>query len=181
MLGVKQIFNNANKKFLSNETTLIKSDVSERCLCGSLKSYLEREVTDSEKYKNYYVDVEYNRNAGKIKTIINNNLEIIKITCDIIVHSRGEIEKHDNLIAIEMKKSYQPEENKLEDKKRLIALTKSKSNNETWSYDGKIFPKHVCGYLLGVYYEIDLDNKIITTEFYRKGHFIKKINYKLKL
>ena len=40
--------------------------------------------------KDYYVDVEYNRNKGKIKTIIDDNENVININCYLIIHSRGE-------------------------------------------------------------------------------------------
>lgn len=99
----KKIFDLANSKFLSKELSLIESDVSERCICASLKGYLEKEIEKYSKYKKYHVDVEYNRNAGHVKTIINSDFKVIQVTCDLIIHSRGEDEKNDNLIALEMK------------------------------------------------------------------------------
>ena len=44
------------------------------------------------------------RNNGRVKTIYNNDLKVVTIICDLIVHSRGEIVEKDNLIALEMKK-----------------------------------------------------------------------------
>lgn len=61
------------------------------------------------------MDVEYNRNAGHIKSIINEEIKVIHITCDLIIHSHGENEQQDNLLVLEMKKAYQ-----LEDEKILI-------------------------------------------------------------
>lgn len=170
----KKTFSIANNKFLAKELSLIKSDVSERCICASLKPFIEHEMWKNLKYEKYYVDVEYNRNAGHVKTIINDKEEIIRITCDLIVHSRGENENHDNLIALEMKKSYRSQKEKDEDRNRLIALTKSTSTDEIWSYDGKAFPQHVCGYSLGVYYEIDIPNEIIMIEYYIQGKLVEK-------
>lgn len=46
------------------------------------------------------MDVEYNRNAGHIKSIINEEIKVIHITCDLIIHSRGENEQQDNLLAL---------------------------------------------------------------------------------
>lgn len=178
MKSPKEIFSIANNKFLKNELDLIRSDVSERCICGTLKSYLEYEVKKHPKYSSYFVDVEYNRNAGRIKTIINDKHEVLNITCDLIVHSRGQSENQDNVIAIEMKKSNQPEDAKTKDRNRLIALTKSKNDSGTWSYDGKTFPQHVCGYLLGVYYEIDLENEKIILEYYCNGRLSEKVEKK---
>jgi hypothetical protein len=95
-----EIFEKANRNFLNEEKNLILSGVSERTLCGTLMLYLNKEIRGSIFHK-YHVDVEYNRNDGKIKTIINNAEEIININCDLIVHSRGEIIEQDNLIALE--------------------------------------------------------------------------------
>ena len=176
----KKIFDLANSRFLSKELSLIESDVSERCICASLKGYLEKEIEKYSKYKKYHVDVEYNRNAGHVKTIINSDFKVIQVTCDLIIHSRGEDEKNDNLIALEMKKSYQSEEKKNADRERLIALTRSEKNNDVWSFDGKTFPRYVCGYKLGIYYEIDLPNRIILIEYYRGGNLVGKDIKRLK-
>lgn len=171
-----QIFDMTNHEFLSKELSLLISDVSERCLCAAMKPFFEDEIHKYQKYRSYHVDVEYNRNAGHVKTIINDKLEVIAITCDLIVHSRGENESFDNLIALEMKKFYRPQNEKDTDKMRLLALTKSTSTNEIWSYDGKTFPKHVCGYKLGIYYEINLAKKVIKIEYYVAGKLIKTSN-----
>ncbi|WP_315121288.1 hypothetical protein [uncultured Clostridium sp.] len=176
----KKIFGIANNKFLFKELSLIKSDVSERCICASLKPFIEYELQKNLIYEKYYVDVEYNRNAGHIKTIINDKEEVINITCDLIVHSRGENAEHDNLIALEMKKSYRSQKEKDADRNRLIALTRSTSTHEIWSYDGKTYPQHVCGYSFGVYYEIDIPNEIIMIEYYMKGRMVEKFYKKFK-
>lgn len=42
--------------------------------------------------------------------------------------------------------------------------------NGVWSYDGKVDPKTVCGYLLGIYYEINFQRQIILIEYYRLGN-----------
>lgn len=168
---MKKLFIAANDRFLSKDRKLIMDGVSERALCAALKSHLERELEGSE-YSMYYADVEYNRNCGKVKTIINENLQIIKIQCDLIVHSRGENENRDNLIALEMKKEYQSDDEKDKDRARLRALTKSKSSDDVWSYDGKTFPQHVCGYVLGIYYEVCSDR--INIEYYSLGNLLDR-------
>ncbi|MEE3808577.1 hypothetical protein V2H29_16700 [Lysinibacillus fusiformis] len=130
--------------------------------------YLAKEISETN-FSKYHVDVEYNRNeGGKLKTIKNDKEIVIPITCDIIVHSRGENTKQDNLIAIEMKKSTNKKTEKDKDRERLIALTKDSFDN-LWSYDGKTLPKHVCRYLLGVYYEINLKARLVKIEYYMKG------------
>ena len=51
------------------------------------------------------------------------------------------------------------------DKARLVALTKD-SYDGVWSFDGKTLPEHVCGYDLGIYYEIDSKNCLVYIEYY---------------
>lgn len=169
---LKNLFLIANHKFLVQEGKFIDSNVAERSICGRLMYYLQKEF-DESMIKGYYVDVEYNRNGEKIKTILGHNLEVISITCDLIVHSRGEIIAQDNLLALEMKKAHSPHEGKRNDKNRLMALTK-KSYDDVWTYDGIAFPEHVCGYLLGIYYEIDINRKEVLIEYYTNGTFRKK-------
>ena len=162
-----EIFKSANKRFIKRDTNLIMSDVSERCLCGALMLFLHNEIQNSD-YRKYYTDIEYNRNKGEIKTIINNKLEVVSITCDVIVHSRGENISQDNLIAIEMKKTSALKSEKTKDKDRLLALTKDRFD-DVWSFDGKTVPEHVCRYLLGIYYELNICNRYIDLEYYSSG------------
>lgn len=172
-LILKRLFVKANRSFLRTDKNLIKDDVAERTMCGSLKSHLEKELI-KQNIKGYYVDVEYNRNNGKVKTILDDNYEIVKIQCDLIIHSRGENINQDNLLEIEMKKSYRSEESKNSDRIRLRALTKSTYDNDIWAYDGISFPKHVCRYIMGIFYEIDKDKGIVKLEFYKNGEMISK-------
>ncbi|MGO4695298.1 hypothetical protein AB4Z50_13570 [Paenibacillus sp. 2TAB26] len=130
-------------------------------------SYLQDELKGTA-FSKYYVDVEYNRNNGKVKTIINENIETIPINCDLIIHSRGENINQDNLIALEMKKSVNRESAKSKDKNRLIALTKD-NFDDVWSFDGTSLPEHVCRYELGVYYEISAAKRKVYMEYYIKG------------
>lgn len=167
-----KIFEMANDSFLSSSQKLILNDVDERCLCSELKIFLQQQLSGT-KYRHYHVDNEYNRNGGHIKTTINGNMQEIIVRCDLIVHSRGEKDSQDNLIALEMKKSYQDSHSKNKDRDRLCALTKSKHDPDTYSYDGKTFPKHVCGYILGVYYEVDKARKKVSIEYYRSGAKVK--------
>lgn len=164
-----EIFTKSSSLFLVQEAELITSGVSERCWYAPFSRFLDEE-TKKNNITGYYADVEYNRNNGKLKTIFDDKtLEIIPITCDIILHSRGHIFQLDNLICIEMKKSDRPISEKLEDKKRLKLLTK-KSFDGIWSADGKTLPEHVCGYQLGVYYEINIAKRIVYIEYYKEGN-----------
>ena len=66
-----------------------------------------------------------------------------------------------------MKKSYRDHSSKDQDRMRLRALTKGTYDNDIWAYDGNFFPECVCRYILGIFYEIDRDNRKIYLEFYR--------------
>ena len=165
------LFHDANASFLSHNMALFETEVAERTLCGALMIALNSAIKHGfgrlNRYKNYFVDVEYNRNGGSVKTIINDDLEIVPINCDLILHSRGRNKWQDNLIAIEMKKSTRPETEKQSDRNRLIALTRL--TDGVWSADGKTLPENVCGYVLGLYYEFNLSNMTALLEYYSQG------------
>lgn len=69
-----------------------------------------------------------------------------------------------------MKKSAASNPEKDKDRDRHKMLTRD-SFDDVWSFDGSALPEHVCRYLLGVYYEINISNKEILIEFYKKGEF----------
>lgn len=172
---MKELFEMANEKYLIEQKELIQSGVSERTLCGQLLLYLN-EVKDKNLYSQYYVDVEYNRNInGRLKTIKDGEGEVITINCDLILHSRGENLVQDNLIAIEMKKSNVSRSQKEKDRERLKALTRQ-SFDDIWSYDGKSLPGHVCRYILGVYYEINISRMEALVEYYQNGKLAQSYN-----
>lgn len=164
---LNRIFSDSLNNLIANDTANIENNVNERTLCGRLAYYLESNLKNID-IKGYYTDIEYNRNNGKIKTILNSEMKIIPINCDIIVHSRANNKKQDNLIAIEMKKASRSSAEKEGDRDRLIALTKD-SYDGIWVNDGTALPEQVCGYILGYYIEIDRVNKRIQIETYKKG------------
>lgn len=166
------IFESANESFLKAETDNIMSGVSERSLCGSLMLYVRAALVGTP-YEPYHVDVEYNRNMGGIKTIINGRGVPVSICCDLIVHSRGESLQQDNLIALEMKRNTHPRSEKDKDKIRLKCLTKD-SFDGVWSADGTAHPEHVCRYVLGVYYELNTERRQVALKYYAKGAILKQ-------
>ena len=89
------------------------------------------------------------------------------IVCDLILHSRGRSKWQDNLIAVEMKKSTRLSSDKQSDRERLMALTRL--TDGVWSADGVTLPEHVCGYVLGVYYEINFNDMTALLEYYSNG------------
>lgn len=110
----------------------IRLGVTERNVCARLAHHLEnlmREYDYNRKrklFKKNYVDVEYNRLVdinGNIqkKSIIYPRGHKETIICDLLVHSRGKVQKQDNLLALEMKKSNN-EDSVDSDQNRLICL-----------------------------------------------------------
>lgn len=168
---LQDLFIQANELFLKQEKELILSTVSERSWYTRFAIYLNK-ILEETNIKDYYIDTEYNRNNGKLKTIFDSNaLEVISITCDIILHSRGKNPYLDNLICIEMKKSNRPMREKINDKKRLQLLTK-KTYDNVWSFDGRALPEYVCGYQLGIYYEMNIKKQVVAIEYYQDGEII---------
>lgn len=176
------LFENANKRFLEMDKELFASRVSERTLCGALMLHLYCLMDCEGAFSDYHVDVEYNRNKGNLvtsrKTILGVNDVVLPINCDLIIHSRGNNKEQDNLIAIEMKKSMRPQEEKDRDRERLAALTRDSFNNE-WQFDGNGLPEHVCRYVLGVYYEINYRYNEINVEYYHRGDMIDTRKFKI--
>jgi len=163
------LFYEGNSIFLKEDMDNIINGVSERSLCSSLAEKINRLIGDYG-FGGYHADTEYNRNGGEIKTIIGGNARIISITCDLIVHSRGNKEK-DNLIALEMKKLPCGDQELNSDRERLAALTKHRLG-DTFSYNGFSFPKRVCDYEVGIFYMIDIHRETITLEIYDNGQLV---------
>lgn len=164
---LSDLFWSAFKQFLGDEAKNIANGTSEQNLCGRLAMLLDGQRRDTG-IQGYFVDVEYNRNGGEIKTIIDDQSEVVSIRCDIILHSRGQIPNQDNLIVVEMKRSNHTASEKQKDRIRLRAMTK-KSYDNVWSYDGKTLPKHVCGYEVGFYIEVNSSARSFLVETYIAG------------
>jgi hypothetical protein len=155
-------------RFFSRELHGVLNGVSERNSCGRLAIHMES-VSKEMGLDGYHADTEYNRKQrGELKTILDDQHKVIKVTCDLILHSRGKIVAADNFIAVEMKKSSAPSTEKDKDRDRLRALTKD-SFDGVWSNDGIALPEHVCGYVLGVFMELDRAQREYRLEFYEKG------------
>ncbi len=168
-----QIFDESANIFFGSEVQNILNDVAERNLCGRLAIYITSKLKEHE-IIGYYADPEYNRKqGGQIKTILDHEMNVITIQCDLIVHSRGRIIEQDNLIAIEMKKSIRPEAEKEADRKRLRAMTKG-SYDDVWSNDGKTHPEHVCGYIVGVYMILNIAQRTCLLEYYQNGNLVNE-------
>lgn len=150
---LKQVFQESLEEFFITETNLIKSGVAERCLCTRFAMILETKAK-AKGFVNYFADTEYNRNLGKVKTILDDENTEISITCDLILHSRGKQKDQDNLIAIEMKKSSRPIYEETNDCNRLRVMTKL-NYDDIYVTSGSFDSSHVCGYKVGYFLWID--------------------------
>lgn len=164
------------------EAEYIRTDVSERSVCARLslklqelalrnRKVLEREYDHGE----YFADVENNRKqAGQVKTIRANDQKVIKVTCDLILHSRGASVPHDNLIAIEMTKAVRSAADKESNRMRLCELTKSP--DDVIPVDDQTHPEHVCGYKLGVFIEINWRQQTMEAEYFVGGNKLTNVS-----
>jgi hypothetical protein len=169
---VASLSDEALEDFFANEAENIAFGTHEQNLCARLGLAL-RDLLPEYGLEDYYVDAEYNRNQdGQVKTIINDNEEVVKITCDLILHSRGEILERDNILAYEIKKSSRSADEKESDRNRLIAMTKQRGD-DIWPADGNTHLEHVCGYLLGTYVELDVEARSYLLEHYRRGKIVE--------
>lgn len=157
--NLKEMFLEANRSFIENHASLLKRELSERCLCGTLMCELNKQL-EKNACNNYYADIEFNRafenTINNVKHLPDEEGTTKRVFPDIIVHSRGKVTP-DNLLAIEMKKSTARIEAKERDKNRLSLLTSS--------YPYK--------YKLGVYYEINHKKQQILIEFYQNGKMVE--------
>jgi hypothetical protein len=157
------LFEEAFHEFLGRERANIVANISERNLCGRLMLYIEAARLRYE-LNDYFTDTEYNRNLGDVKRIRHSRAKSNIITCDLILHSRGQ-QSDDNLIAIEMNKKMHSKASKNADRKRLIALTRTRDAARRLSSR----PDHVYGYQLGLFIELDTKEASYLLEAYQDG------------
>ena len=190
-LKLEKIVDNAIDEFICKDRVLLQRNLSERALCGALMKRIYDVLASKgyEKFKDYFVDVEFNRQSIYITDSYVNaqkkyiyNEEIIEIFTDIIVHGRGVLDSclPDNLIVIEMKrKPYgigdkNSKYNLLKDKdfKRLQYLTlNEKELQNTKDYKALDDKESLVAYdyQLGVFVEINYKNPRIDYSIFRHG------------
>jgi hypothetical protein len=165
---IREVFEQSIDLFFEHEVQEVLEGVNERNNCGRMSVYLQQ-VAHQQGLVKYFADTEYNRQQeGAVKTILDGQMKIVPINCDLLLHSRGQIVAEDNLIAVEVKKRDAPRGEKEKDRERLRALTKA-SYDSIWSNDGVTLPEHVCGYVLGVFVELDRVKRVCRFEYYRQG------------
>lgn len=170
---IQEIFTASLRCFLEKEVQEILEGVNERNNCARWAMYLERAAHERGLVQ-YVADPEYNRKQdGRIKTILDGQHRVVAINSDLILHTRGVNIAEDNLIAIEVKKSDQPDRDKESDRERLRALTKA-SYDGIWMNDGSEPPEHVCGYRLGAFVELNRKNRLCSVEYFKDGEVVSR-------
>lgn len=165
---IREVFEKSMDLFFQHEVLEVLEGVNERNNCGRMSIYLQQ-VAHQYGLSNYFADTEYNRKQnGAVKTILDGEMKVVPINCDLLLHSRGQVFAEDNLIAVEVKKHDAPRSEKEKDRERLRALTKA-SYDGIWSNDGVALPEHVCGYALGVFIELHRVKRTCQFEYFREG------------
>lgn len=165
---LKQIFQDSLKEFFDIETENIQSGIAERNLCSRFAMILEPKAKAAG-FNHYVADAEYNRNYGKVKTILDDDSVELTITCDLILHSRGKIKEQDNLIALEMKKSGRPKKEEVEDCNRLRIMTKP-NYDDVYVTHGNFDYRYVCGYKVGYFLLLDPKNRSYRVREFSEGN-----------
>lgn len=161
---LRELFSSSLDDFFVSQVINIQAGIAERNLCGRLAMILEPKAHQVG-FTEYFADVEYNRNRGRVKTILDKNVVVVPINCDLLLHSRGQLEA-DNLIAVEMKKAERPAIEEEKDCERLRIMTKP-DYHDVIVIDSNLEPQHVCGYKLGYFLWIDANSRT-----YRLKEFI---------
>lgn len=100
----------------------IRNGVSERNICARLAHHMEIIMHESNQYKDYFADVEYNRkNDGTIKHSEGYKKVSLPMVSDLIVHKRN---AENNLLAVEIKRWNNYDKRKA-DRKRLESVVSS--------------------------------------------------------
>jgi len=155
-----QLFRSAFEQFLESEARSIAGGVHEQNLCGQLAIRLDARKADFG-FADYDVDPEYDRMLFDAVKRIFREGQPRTIRSDLVVHIQGTTT---NLIALEMKKLDQSKggrERREDDRRRLMAMT-------TPAEIG-CHPKHVSGYTLGVFVELDPEGRTYLVEEFRGG------------
>lgn len=169
----RELFDAAFANFLDVERTLIETGASERSLCARLLLHLERQKWGTPKFQSpwggLFVDVDYNRMQNRDIKAMWQDERPVRIQCDVLVHSRT---RPDNLIAIEMKKSTVRQWRRDRDRRRLEVLTSKPDALGVMVYGGT--PEYVCGYQLGLYLELNEEERFFLVEEYRDGRLARE-------
>lgn len=95
---LNQLINKALDKLYKEDKYLIDKHLHEQCIVFRFALYFYNMIQESE-FKDYDLDIEYNRNGNKTKCITNYENGVRP---DLILHKRGN--DNNNLLVLEFKK-----------------------------------------------------------------------------
>src|SRR5947209_1485391 len=88
---LREVFEKSIDLFFQREVQEVLEGVNERNNCGRLAIYMQQ-VAHEYGLTEYFADTEYNRKQnGAVKTILDSQMKVVPINCDLILHSRGQI------------------------------------------------------------------------------------------
>lgn len=134
--ALEDVLHQSLKDLVDKDETLLEIDVNERSLTHRLAVYIERYLSLHDHYFNECnVDCEYNRSLGDTKRLINiapdncspGDLTATSIYPDIIIHRRTHQYHDNNILVIEAKKQFEPDEL---DSAKLSKLTQGEGRYE---------------------------------------------------
>src|SRR3546814_15166515 len=101
MDDLRELFFRSFEQFTEREAENILHGTSERNLCARWAPLLEMAAVEAG-YDGYRADTEYNRKqGGQVKTILDETMQVVRHTCDLILHRPGRVVERDNLIDLE--------------------------------------------------------------------------------
>ncbi len=172
---IQQKLLNSIEVLCSKNHFLIENDISERAISHKLAIYIECEFSEfdvdceyngyveSDKNKKYIKILKDKANKLGIKRNTDGDNEIIyrEVYPDIIIHKRGRNTEGSNLLIIEMKKSYRPDNGRY-DREKLCSYTSRDDENNL-------------NYKLGAFILLNKrQNPCYTIEWYKDGTKMKE-------
>ena len=160
------IMESAIERFNQADVYLLVNDLSERCICSRLAFYIQQELLRLYDFREYVVDVEYNRGSNELENIPK-CLHSKNIVVDLIAHKRGFSRPYgfSNLFCAELKKTTN-REGYDKDKQRLQDM---------------VVPQYGFSYKAGYMVVADMrEHKLYIEEKYYNKNFISKIEISFK-
>lgn len=160
-----KILQRALVMFFKKEQRNLELDVYEICHAHRLAIYIEQQIRMYDiihctaLFKDYSVDIEFNRTKGRNPKILHTDDEKRKIRCDILLHSKGQTTP-ENLLAIELKKG-NSKNRECKDKKELKHMVKPRQDGDP--------DNAIRGTILGVFLRIYEDRYSGTKYWYENG------------
>jgi hypothetical protein len=87
---LRTVFELTLQEFFVHETHEVLEGVNERNNCCRMEIYMQS-IAEAHGLHGYFADAEYNRKQnGRIKTILDREMKVVAINCDLILHSCGQ-------------------------------------------------------------------------------------------